>query len=349
MEDERLEGARAHVRQPPLLLSAPPQHPARAPSPPHTQTYSAEVIAVYSSGAGSTGMYTSREQAYQITSASGPTGLYIYFDITSPTQIATVNAGDRYFLNVTFNDGVRFIPDDANTAHQPFECSGRGVCDRALGACNCVAGYSGDACQRTVCPGDCSGNGICQSEAYFVQDASTASGQSLTYTGFDANSAYGCKCDAGFRGPDCSARECPSGPDPMNGDGGAQGMDCSGRGLCDYTTGTCRCFRGFFGERCEVRLRVRAAARVRALLAYRPPPPPACAGAQHADLRSSGRAGGGGGGGAAVSALGGLEPRWLGRGGCQGCAWGVRVTKMMEPGFTCVYIAEHIPWSLAAA
>jgi hypothetical protein len=28
-------------------------------------------------------------------------------------------------------------------------------------------------------------------------------------------------------------------------------MDCSGRGRCDYTVGTCSCFRGFFGERCE--------------------------------------------------------------------------------------------------
>jgi len=215
------------------------------------KTYSAEVVAVYSSGSSDSGAYTTRQQAYQITSASGPTGLYIYFDITSATLVPTIKAGDRYFMNVTFNDGVRFIADDANTAHQPFECSGRGICDRSTGSCNCVAGYSGDACQRTVCPGDCSGNGICQSEAYFVQDASTASGLSLTYTGFDANSAYGCKCDAGFRGPDCASRECPSGPDPMNGDGGAQGMDCSGRGLCDYSTGICKCFKGFFGERCE--------------------------------------------------------------------------------------------------
>jgi hypothetical protein len=28
-------------------------------------------------------------------------------------------------------------------------------------------------------------------------------------------------------------------------------MDCSGRGLCDYTTGSCKCFKGYYGERCE--------------------------------------------------------------------------------------------------
>ena len=47
------------------------------------------------------------------------------------------------------------------------------------------------------------------------------------------------------------AVECPSGPDPMGGDGGAEGRDCSGRGTCDYTSGACSCYKGFVGERCE--------------------------------------------------------------------------------------------------
>jgi hypothetical protein len=38
----------------------------------------------------------------------------------------------------------------------------------------------------------------------------------------------------------------------LGGDGGAEGRDCSGRGACDYTSGTCNCFKGFFGERCEL-------------------------------------------------------------------------------------------------
>lgn len=88
---------------------------------------------------------------------------------------------------------------------------------------------------------------------YFVMDA--VSGTDIAGTtydsAFDAELSYGCKCDSGFRGPDCSQRECPSGGDPLNGDGGAQGMDCSGRGTCDYTTGICSCYKGFFGERCE--------------------------------------------------------------------------------------------------
>jgi hypothetical protein len=30
-------------------------------------------------------------------------------------------------------------------------------------------------------------------------------------------------------------------------------VDCSGRGVCDYDTGLCDCFRGFWGEACNKR------------------------------------------------------------------------------------------------
>lgn len=201
-----------------------------------------------------TGLYTTRAFAYHVKPDSlTDSGLYVYFDTPTTADVSMVSAEDRYFLNVTFNDGVTFSPSDPNTAHQIVECSGRGICNRASGACTCSVGFTGDACERSICPSDCSGHGICQSEMYFVQDAVAGTPiADVTYNAaFDASIAYGCKCDAGFRGPDCSARDCPSGPDPLDGDGGAQGMDCSGRGACDYTVGMCTCYKGFFGERCE--------------------------------------------------------------------------------------------------
>merc|ERR1712164_106862 len=45
------------------------------------------------------------------------------------------------------------------------------------------------------------------------------------YNGWDKRKEFGCKCDAGFRGPDCSQQECPSYLDPMKGCGG---------GSCNY-------------------------------------------------------------------------------------------------------------------
>jgi hypothetical protein len=195
---------------------------------------------------------TTRATAFHVRPDTD-SGLYIYFNVVSADLAAgKVAQGDRYFLNVTANNGVAFVPGDGNSAHQYMECSGRGTCDRTSGACKCSAGYTGDSCQRTACPSDCSGNGVCQSQQYFVMDAAAASGVStLAYNAFDALSAYGCKCDPGFRGADCAQKECPSGPDPMKGEGGEAGLDCSSRGLCDYTSGVCKCFKGFFGERCE--------------------------------------------------------------------------------------------------
>jgi hypothetical protein len=83
----------------------------------------------------------------------------------------------------------------------------------------------------------------------------------------------GCVCDLGRRGPDCSLSkwsllfssvlfyylcififlkvECPSGKDVMGGYGNEAGRDCSGRGLCDYSTGICGCFHGYYGTKCE--------------------------------------------------------------------------------------------------
>jgi hypothetical protein len=91
-------------------------------------------------------------------------------------------------------------------------------------------------------------------------------------TPWDAEKQVGCVCDLGRRGPDCSlckslifrpflsfkirafviiVVECPSGADVLKGYGNEAGRDCSGRGLCDYSTGICSCFHGYYGTKCE--------------------------------------------------------------------------------------------------
>jgi hypothetical protein len=137
-------------------------------------------------------------------------------------------------------------PQANNDHEQVIECSGRGICDRKTGVCGCFAGHWGEGCRRSTCPNQCSGHGICQDLKHFAEDSGA-----IYKTSWDSFYNYGCLCDQGFRGPDCSMMECPSDVDVMNGEGSDMGRDCSGRGLCDYATGTCTCFSGFFGTKCE--------------------------------------------------------------------------------------------------
>ncbi|TYZ50992.1 hypothetical protein PybrP1_012826 [[Pythium] brassicae (nom. inval.)] len=182
------------------------------------------------------------------------------------------------------------IPTAANSAHPRTECSDAGYCDRSSGQCRCFAGYDGAACQRYACPNGCSGHGQCVSmqamaeltNAAPLSAATTYAGAEATTT-WDQNRIFGCVCDsswdvglaAGQRqssqwfGADCSLMRCPSGDDPMTtvdetdcggklapggvgtGETGNKcHIDCSNRGKCDYTTGTCACFSGFYGSNC---------------------------------------------------------------------------------------------------
>jgi len=191
------------------------------------------------------------------------TGVYAYFDATGISATTYMVAGDRFYFNITANGGRDYRGTDDNTAHSVQECSGRGTC--SSGACACVPGFGGPACERTTCPNDCSGHGMCQPLQRFaamVAESSPNAARSLQ-TGatvdvkyslaFDAKKQYSCFCEIGFRGVDCADVACPSGPDPMGGLGGAEGRECSGRGSCDTSTGTCQCAQGYFGARCEAR------------------------------------------------------------------------------------------------
>jgi hypothetical protein len=133
-----------------------------------------------------------------------------------------------------------------NDAHPWVECSNRGECNRDTGECHCYPPFEGLACQRTRCFNDCNGRGFCLPEKLLAERA----GRNYSAP-WDAMKIWGCLCDAGYRGPDCSLQECPSREDPLGGFGNEAGRDCSGRGHCDYKSGLCNCFRGFHGAACN--------------------------------------------------------------------------------------------------
>ena len=126
-------------------------------------------------------------------------------------------------------DGV--VDGEYCTHAEGAECSDRGTCDRETGHCQCLDGYSGAACQRMACPNQCNGHGVCQSNVKFAQDATISmnlekfeaeglNGQYsylIAYDGaWDSGMGMGCKCDVGYRGPDCSMVECPTGHDVLD-------------------------------------------------------------------------------------------------------------------------------------
>jgi hypothetical protein len=107
-----------------------------------------------------------------------------------------------------------------DVAHVSAECSNMGICDRSSGLCNCRPGFEGTACERTTCPASCTGVGECQSMYYYAQNKDPGEGEVFTYANnWDAHKIYGCRCDSAYDGYSCALRQCPTGDDPMTGNG----------------------------------------------------------------------------------------------------------------------------------
>ncbi|KAL7541763.1 hypothetical protein ACHAXR_011191 [Thalassiosira sp. AJA248-18] len=160
------------------------------------------------------------------------------------------------------------VAQTADTAHQDTICSGRGSC--VDGNCACNDGFTGVACERTQCKNDCSHRGRCVSMHQLVETTRNHESQQYSYDQWDADKIYGCICDLGYTGYDCSLRVCPSGFSggdcslrtckkglawfgypSANDVAHDEEVECSSSGNCHRTVGECSCNDGFFGAACE--------------------------------------------------------------------------------------------------
>ena len=151
---------------------------------------------------------------------------------SNPTYVCTCSSGwtgaDCSYRSCPLDVAWFTLPAATDTAHisEQVECANMGVCDRVLGVCTCATGFTGTSCARMVCPGSptaCSSHGSCLNMMALAALANVNGNLAgFTYGAipnnpltWDASMVYGCYCDPGFQGYDCSLFTCPSGDDPL--------------------------------------------------------------------------------------------------------------------------------------
>lgn len=135
-------------------------------------------------------------------------------------------------------------------------CSNRGSCGANDGICTCDAPFTGAACQLMRCPHSTNKLGVSVPCGEYGTCKTLRQLNSAYANAWDADKIQACDCVKNhYHGPlagdqtdwvryDCRLKACPTGDDPLTSDV-KENVECSNRGVCDATTGRCKCFPGY--------------------------------------------------------------------------------------------------------
>lgn len=186
-----------------------------------------------------------------------------YFTLTVYAGINTVQFIDKENNDIKYKE----------TKQCPNDCNGKGRCNLYQGICTCYFPNAGTSCNEKIvqkCPNDCSNNGKCDTLYGNCTCNSGFTGPDCqpcadTYANCDGYVNDGC-CVPGNQYYSFTKDKCQK----SCGEGGfkvgfescyvdkkipkpnlCDGKTCSGRGVCEQTTGKCNCNGGYQGNDCE--------------------------------------------------------------------------------------------------
>ena len=97
---------------------------------------------------------------------------------------------------------------EMDQSHSSMECSGNGLCNIKNGKCQCFAGYTGTACEKSTCGNDvCNNHGQCLTISTQYDLFRADRSDSGNYTLWEHSSTTSCVCEPGYTGPYCEIRE----------------------------------------------------------------------------------------------------------------------------------------------